>query len=150
MDGTLACGLTTRMPESAKRCVAQLRENGHFTALATGRLQASAAEVAARYGFTDFVADGGYSLTLDGKLVEMRGLPVADCIAFIDRLETAASRGRCRSQMRGCCITSDARYLAVAPDDYFPTRVDPSFDYHQIRQIYKVNFALHARGGAHD
>ena len=39
------------------------------------------------------------------------------------------------------CITSDARYLAVAPDDYFPTRVDPSFDYHQIRQIYKVNFA---------
>ena len=66
IDGTLATGLTTIMPESAKRCIARLRENGHFTALATGRLQASAAQVAARYGFTHFVADGGYSLTLPG------------------------------------------------------------------------------------
>ena len=141
VDGTLACGLTTRMPESAKRCVAQLRANGHFTALATGRLQASAAEVAARYGFADFVADGGYSLTLEGKLVEMHGLPVADCIAFIDRLEAAGIPWAVSVTNERVCITSDARYLAITPDDYFPTRVDPSFDYHQIRQIYKVNFA---------
>ena len=91
VDGTLASGLTTIMPESAKRCVARLRENGHFTALATGRLQASAAVVAERYGFTHFVADGGYSLTLDGKVIEMEGLPVADCISFIDRLEAAGA-----------------------------------------------------------
>ena len=86
IDGTLATGLTTIMPESAKRCIARLRENGHFTALATGRLQASAAHVAARYGFTHCVADGGYSLTLDGKSIEMRSLPAADCISLIDRL----------------------------------------------------------------
>ena len=109
VDGTLASGLTTIMPESAKRCVARLRENGHFTALATGRLQASAAVVAERYGFTHFVADGGYSLTLDGKVIEMEGLPVADCISFIDRLEAAGipwavtSGVMQRRSLSGCC-----------------------------------------------
>ncbi|MFR0924833.1 MAG: hypothetical protein ACLSGI_09625 [Butyricicoccaceae bacterium] len=35
------------MPESAVGALAQLRANGHFTAIATGRLQASTAAVAA-------------------------------------------------------------------------------------------------------
>ena len=43
IDGTLSTGLTTMMPESAVKALAQLRANGHFTAIATGRLQASAA-----------------------------------------------------------------------------------------------------------
>lgn len=141
VDGTLASGLTTIMPESAKRCVARLRENGHFTALATGRLQASAAVVAERYGFTHFVADGGYSLTLDGKVIEMEGLPVADCISFIDRLEAAGIPWAVTTGNERLCITPDARYLDIAPDNYFPVRVDPSFDYHRMDRLYKVNFA---------
>ena len=59
IDGTLSIGQTMVMPESAVRCIERLRENGHFTALATGRLQASAAHFAAQHGFSDFVADGG-------------------------------------------------------------------------------------------
>ena len=51
IDGTLSTGLTTMMPESAVKALAQLRANGHFTAIATGRLQASAAaDRAARAG----------------------------------------------------------------------------------------------------
>ena len=38
IDGTLSTGLTTMMPESAVKALAQLRANGHFTAIATGRL----------------------------------------------------------------------------------------------------------------
>ena len=68
IDGTLSTGLTTMMPESAVKALAQLRANGHFTAIATGRLQASAAAVAARYGFTDIVADGGWSVTHNGEI----------------------------------------------------------------------------------
>lgn len=37
IDGTLSTGLTTMMPESAVKALAQLRANGHFTAIATGR-----------------------------------------------------------------------------------------------------------------
>lgn len=36
IDGTLSTGLTTMMPESAVKALAQLRANGHFTAIATG------------------------------------------------------------------------------------------------------------------
>ena len=50
IDGTLSTGLTTMMPESAVKALAQLRANGHFTAIATGRLQASAAAVGVAAG----------------------------------------------------------------------------------------------------
>ena len=63
IDGTLSTGLTTTMPESAVKCLDLLRQAGHFTAIATGRLQASAKTVADRYGFTNIVADGGWSVT---------------------------------------------------------------------------------------
>ena len=69
IDGT-ASGLTTMMPESAVKALA-LRANGHFTAIATGRLQASAAaKAAARYGH-GHCSDGGWSVTHNGEIVEM-------------------------------------------------------------------------------
>ena len=141
IDGTLATGLTTVMPESAKRCIARLRENGHFTALATGRLQASAAQVAERYGFTHFVADGGYSLTLGGKIIEMRSLPAADCISLIDRLIRQDIPWAVSVANERLCLTSDKRFLSVAPADYFPVKVDPLFDYHSMTRLYKVYMA---------
>lgn len=144
IDGTLATGLTTIMPESAKRCIARLRENGHFTALATGRLQASAAQVAARYGFTHFVADGGYSLTVGGKIAEMKSLPVQDCIALIDRLQAADIPWAVTPVNEAACVTSDKRYLDFAPPEYFPTRYDPAFDYRALDVLYKVNIVCAA------
>ena len=63
IDGTLSTGLTTTMPESAVKCLDLLRQAGHFTAIATGRLQPPRKPVAEppppRYGFTNIVADGG-------------------------------------------------------------------------------------------
>ena len=86
IDGTLSTGLTTTMPESAVKCLDLLRQAGHFTAIATGRLQASAKTVADRYGFTNIVADGGWSVTIDGKILEMQSLPASECIRFVDWL----------------------------------------------------------------
>ncbi|WP_373164482.1 HAD family hydrolase [Agathobaculum sp. Marseille-P7918] len=144
IDGTLSVGQTMVMPESAVRCLEQLRANGHFTALATGRLQASAARFAAQHSFTDFVADGGYSLTLGGKIVEMKSLPAADCIALIDRLETAGIPWAVTPVNERICVTTDKRYLDAAPPEYFPTRYDPAFDYRTLQVLYKVNIACTA------
>ena len=107
IDGTLSTGLTTMMPESAVKALAQLRANGHFTAIATGRLQASAAAVAARYGFTDIVADGGWSVTHNGEIVEMESLPAADCIALIERLEQAGIPWAVSPENEKLCVTTD-------------------------------------------
>ena len=144
IDGTLSIGQTMVMPESAVRCIERLRANGHFTALATGRLQASAAHFAAQHGFSDFVADGGYSLTLGGEIVEMKSLPAADCIALIGRLEAAGIPWAVTPVNERICVTSDERYLAFAPPEYFPTHCDPSFDYRALRELYKVNIVCTA------
>lgn len=144
IDGTLSIGQTMVMPESAVRCVQRLRENGHFTALATGRLQASAAFFAGQHGFENFVADGGYSLTLENQIVEMRGLPLKDCIALLDRLEQADIPWAVTPVNERICVTSDQRYLDYAPPEYFPTKYDPAFDYHALDVLYKVNIVCTA------
>lgn len=141
IDGTLATGLTTVMPESGARCLERLRANGHFTAIATGRLQASAAVVAQRYGFTHIVADGGYSLTLDGEVIEMQSLPVTDCVALLDRLVRQRVPWAVTLENERVCLTADERYLAVAPSNYFPVTVDPAFDYRGMDKLYKVYIA---------
>ncbi len=138
IDGTLASGLTMQMPASAVRCVEQLRANGHFVALATGRLQASAAAFAARYGFDQIVGDGGYSLTIDGAVVEMRSLPVEPCIRLIDRLCAQHIPWAVTVANERVCVTQDERYLPYAPPDYFSVSLDPSFDYRRMTQVYKV------------
>ena len=97
IDGTLSTGLTTTMPESAVKCLDLLRQAGHFTAIATGRLQASAKTVADRYGFTNIVADGGWSVTIDGKILEMQSLPASD---LDDGRECTCSSRKARTEIR--------------------------------------------------
>ena len=117
IDGTLSTGLTTMMPDSAVKCLDLLRQAGHFTAIATGRLQASAKTVADRYGFTNIVADGGWSVTIDGKILEMQSLPADECIHCIDWLRE-----------------NDIPW-AVSPVLW-----DPRYDYHALDHLYKVYF----------
>ena len=149
IDGTLSVGQTMQVPESASRCLAQLRANGHFTAIATGRLQASAARFAAQHGFSDIVADGGYSLTIGGEIAEMKSLPAADCIALIGRLEAAGIPWAVTAVNEPVCITSDAKYIPLAPPVYFPTYFDPAFDYRALDTLYKVNIACTEEQQAH-
>lgn len=102
IDGTLSTGLTTTMPESAVKCLDLLRQAGHFTAIATGRLQASAKTVADRYGFTNIVADGGWSVTIDGKILEMQSFRRRNVSASWTGCGATASRGRFHRKTKSC------------------------------------------------
>ena len=53
-----------------------LRERAIFVALATGRLQMNAVRLIAPYGITSMVADGGNSVTIEGRLRWMEGMPL--------------------------------------------------------------------------
>ena len=46
IDGTLTTPLTNDYPDSTKEAIKELQDNGHFVAIATGRMQADAWEVA--------------------------------------------------------------------------------------------------------
>ena len=50
IDGTLTTPLTNDYPDSTREAIKELQDNGHFVAIATGRMQADAWEVAKALG----------------------------------------------------------------------------------------------------
>lgn len=130
IDGTLSTGLTTMMPESAVKALgAASCERPLYRHCDRDGLQGICSAVAARYGFTDIVADGGWSVTHNGEIVEMESLPAADCIALIERLEQAGIPWAVSPENEKLCVTADKNYLPYAPENYFPVLWDPHFDY---------------------
>ena len=58
IDRTLGLGITGQVPADTQYCVDELQQQGHFVALATGRLQCDAAAFAEKHGIHSMVADG--------------------------------------------------------------------------------------------
>ena len=87
IDGTLGLKLTKQLPADTAYCLKRLVQKGHFIAIATGRAQYDAAHVAKAYGIHSFVADGGNSLTLDGKILKLEPLPLTAAKAVLREFE---------------------------------------------------------------
>ena len=87
IDQTLGVGITKVVPPDTQYCLDELQRCGHFVALATGRLQYDAAQFASAHGIGSLVADGGNSLTVDGRLLQMEGLPLEPVKALLRDLE---------------------------------------------------------------
>ena len=87
IDRTLGLDISQVIPADTVYCLRRLQQEGHFIAIATGRLQCDGWRTAHRYGIPSMVSDGGNSLTLDGKVIEMEGLPMENCRALLHELE---------------------------------------------------------------
>ena len=83
IDGTLGLGISSIIPADTLYCLRRLVQKGHFIAIASGRLQHDTQTFADRYGIPAVVADGGNSLSLDGKILKMTGLPLENCKALL-------------------------------------------------------------------
>ena len=83
IDGTLGLGISSIIPADTLYCLRRLVQEGHFIAIASGRLQHDTQTFADRYGIPAVVADGGNSLSLNGKILEMTGLPLENCKALL-------------------------------------------------------------------
>ena len=138
IDGTLAPGLTRIMPADTRRCLAQLKARGHFISLATGRLQKDAAMFAEQYGISSLVADGGNSVTLDGVLRVMKGLPREDCLRFLDQLEAKGIPWAITTVNERVRFTADKRFRAYVDDGYFDTVMVDGLDYRRQDSFYKI------------
>lgn len=86
VDNTLAVWPDGVIPDSAKYALEGLVKKGHRIALATGRLQADAMRFAEEANTPDFVADGGYSITVDYEVKWMQGMDRDTCIAYLHQL----------------------------------------------------------------
>ena len=85
-DGSLAIPHTKDIPESTREALRLLEEAGHFLTLNTGRLQCNALAYIESAGFRNIVAAGGYSVTVYGQLLWIRGLAIGPLKAFLPQL----------------------------------------------------------------
>lgn len=67
IDGTIAVDIPRRVPESTKRTLNKLKENGHFVSIATGRMYVMTTEFCEQFGIKNMVTDGGKGIVIDGN-----------------------------------------------------------------------------------
>lgn len=131
-------GTTGKVPESTRTCLMQLKEQGHFVAIATGRLQADALSRAKALGLDCIVADGGNSVTVNGNIIHMESLPVPESIAFIDRLHKQGKPWAVCSENKPERYTPDERFARLINDGFMETIVRPELHYSSLDCLYKV------------
>lgn len=143
IDNTLAVGTPGEqyIPESAKEALRGLRKAGHFTAIATGRAHAMAEAYRKELGFENMVSDGGYGITLNGKLRELRPLPYVPCLQVIRECEEKNIPWAVQIDDSDTRLAPDDRFYEVTHDIYMKTAVVPGLDVHQYPAIYKLYIA---------
>lgn len=137
-DGTLAIPRTREIPVSTQRTLQRLRENGHFIALATGRLQANAVDFISSIGIDNLVADGGYSVTVNGELKWMDPLslePVKNCLHILEEHHIPWAVTTANELVR---YSPRADFAKIAGDYYVPTQYDPDLTIEGLKRVYKV------------
>lgn len=139
IDGTL----TTKnpggiVPESTLRTLAQLRRNGHFVCIATGRGQAKVLEYSRPLGIDNVVSDGGNGLTVGGKLLEILPLPLDACKQLIAECEQKGFPWGVSTGNLPYRTCKDGAFWEATHDTFMKTLIAPDYDYTKATAIYKV------------
>ena len=137
-DGTLTSPDTHLIPESAQQALARLRADGHFVGLATGRLQINALELVEPSGINSLVADGGNSVTIDGELKWMVGMPLDACKAFLHHMDETARPWAIMPENKLVRYTNNPEFIRVMPDFYAATELVPDLRIDDLTCIYKI------------
>ena len=77
-----------KIPDSAQYSLDELKRRGHRGSLSNRSYQVDAKRFAEQAGLTDFVADGGHSVTVNNELVSMIGMDRDACINYLEYLES--------------------------------------------------------------
>lgn len=128
-DGTLTIGHTACVPPDTRRALCELQQNGHFVAIATGRLQAEAIGFCPELGISHLVSDGGYSLTINGRLEQMRPLDTALCHRVLAELSEKGIPWGFTCENKMVRYTNSTAFLLKVNDYYMHSVLDPALDF---------------------
>lgn len=146
IDGTLLTGgyVHGRVPDSTREALRRLEAAGHFLAIATGRGQAMAVDIMRMLGMENMVSDGGYGLTLGGRLLEIRPLPKEPVTALARECDEKGIPWGLQVDNSDVRLVPDGRFYAATRDDYLKTRIVPGLDPAAQEAIYKMYVACEA------
>ena len=143
IDGTLMTGGYENgyIPESTQKALRRLRENGHFLAIATGRAHFMAQPILQKLGFENMVSDGGYGVTIDGKLLGIRPLPKEPVITLVNECEARGLPWGLQVDDSNVRLCPDRSFLEFTKDVYLQTRIVPGLRPEDQEAIYKMYVA---------
>ncbi len=143
IDGTLICGGYENgyIPESAKKALILLQENGHFLAIATGRSNAMARSIMLDAGLENMVSDGGYGITIGNRLLGIKPLPKDQIEALIHECDEKGFPWGIQIDDSDTRLVPDVRFYQVTHDTYLKTRVVPGLKPENEMVIYKAYIA---------
>ena len=137
-DGTLTAPGTYFIPENTKATLRALEEAGHMVFLATGRLQINALEYIAEANITNIVADGGYSVTIDGDLKWMKPLPIEAVRACLRRLDEVGIPWAVTTANELLRYSNNPDFEHIAGDYYLPTKYIEGLTGDSLEEVYKI------------
>jgi len=137
-DGTLRSRTTNTIPASTLDALDQLRNNGHFVGLATGRLQVDAAKLVNPIGIHSMVADGGNSITVDDKVIWMETMPMDDVRDLLHRLNRKHIPWGIVTKNESIRYSDTQEFIDLVPPSYMDSRLVDHIDIDSLDCVYKV------------
>ena len=143
IDGTLIAGGygLGNVPESTQRALEQLRANGHFIAIATGRGYIMAIEQMRELGIDNMVCDGGNGVVLDGSLVGVEPLDHDLVCALLRECGEKGFPWAVQKQLDVPCTAPDSRFDEAVHNTYVKCVVEPDLQPEACENLYKAYVA---------
>lgn len=143
IDGTLV-DENKQMPESTKRTLDQLKQNGHFVAIATSRPYCLTYEQAKSLDISNYVCDGGDGIVIDDHVDVLRPLNLEDALmcakeCLENKFPIASSIDTTNYR-----YSFDGRFISLHPElkDAFDFKTKEDFDVLKASRIHKM--CIHA------
>lgn len=146
IDGTLLAGGyygNNYIPKSTLEAIGKLKDAGHFLSIATGRAQAMAVDYMRELGFENMVSDGGYGITMEGKLLGIKPLPKEKVVALVRECETKGILWGIQVDNSDTRLVPDSEFQDFTHDTYQKSRVVPGLDPEDYPMLYKAFVACY-------
>ena len=144
IDGTLTDLKTGRFVPSALETIHKLNEDGHFTAIATGRAVYKTIPAAQAAGIHNYVANGGAALVINDILVKNRPLDKEKALQVIRQADERGYGILVATGDTTDVVMRDHRFLEQIGERREPTvyHFRPDLKYEEIPEIYKFYLSV--------
>ena len=144
IDGTLTDHRTHQVVPSAYEAVQKLQANGHFVAVASGRIHYKTKAFTDQIGIHNLVCSGGACLSVNDEVVYHEPLPEKEIREVIANAEERGMGLIFTLDDTDTVWMKDYRFLEQAGfrKELTSYKLDPTLDYHAMPPIYKMYLVI--------
>ena len=144
IDGTLTDDATHRIVPSALETLHALENEGHFVAVATGRIHYKAVNFTDKIGIRNVVCSGGGCLVVNGKILVNKPLNKEGAVKLLEEADRKGIGWILILDDTDSVWLKDLKFIEQAGlrRELTTYHLDPSLDYHDLPEIFKIYIAL--------